>query len=75
MAKEPNAVPLPIVLKDDEEVLLAYGFNLALEFRAGFSAVLKSVNYAVVKDFCQRYELESLDVLALYKQMCAEMES
>ena len=55
--------------------MLGYGFNLALEFSAGFGAILRSVNYAILKDFCALYELEPLAVLALYKQMIAEMEA
>ncbi len=74
MAKNPKSVPLPLELEDEEELLLGYGFNLCLEFQAGFSAVLKSVNYAIIKDFCERYELDSLAVLALFKTMIAEME-
>ena len=66
-------MPLPFELEDEEELLLGYGFNLSLEFQAGFSAMLKSVNYAIVKDFCERYEFDNLAVLALYKQMVAEM--
>lgn len=74
MAKDKNSVPLPFVLEDEEEELLAVGFNLSLEFSVGFSAVLKSVNYAILKDFCQRYEFDSLEVLALYKQLISEIE-
>lgn len=74
LAQNPKSVPLPFVLEDEEEELLALGFNLCLEFSAGFGAVLKSVNYAIVKDFCKQYELEALAVLGLYKMMISEME-
>lgn len=74
MAKDKNSVPLPFVLEDEEEELLALGFNLALEVSASFGGVLKSVNYAIVKDFCAEYEFETLAVLGLYKQMIVEME-
>ncbi len=67
-------MPLPYVLEDDEEEILALGFNLALEFSAGLAAVIKNVNYAIVKDFCAEYDLDKLAVLGLYKQMVAEME-
>ena len=66
---------MPFELEDEEEELLALGFNLSLEFSVGFSAVLKSVNYAIVKDFCEQYELEPLAVLGLYKMMISEMEA
>ena len=75
MAKDKNSVPLPLELEDEEEIVLGYGFNLSLEFSAGFGAILRSVNYAILKDFCALYELEPLAVLALYKQMIAEMEA
>ena len=74
LAQNPKSVPLPFVLEDEEEELLALGFNLSLVFSAGFGVVLKSVDYAIVKDFCKEQGFDSLLVLALYKQMIAEME-
>lgn len=75
LAKNPKSVPLPYVLEDEEEEILALGFNLSLEFSAGFGAVIKNVNYAIVKDFCAEYDLDKLAVLGLYKKMVAEMDS
>lgn len=67
-------MPLPIELIDLEEQIIAYGFNLALEFNIGGFSVIKTINYAIVKDFATKYELDSLELLSLYKEMIAEME-
>lgn len=75
LAKDKNAVPLPIELIDLEEQILAFGFNLALEFNAFGFGVIKTINYAVLKDFALEYELDALEILSLYKEMIAEMEA
>ncbi|WP_334095603.1 hypothetical protein [Helicobacter typhlonius] len=67
-------MPLPIELEDLEEQLLAFGFNLALEFNIGGFELIKSINYAILKDFSLKYQLDALEILSLYKEMIAEME-
>lgn len=68
-------MPLPIELEDLEEQLLAFGFNLALEFNIGGFSVIKTINYTIVKDFANKYELDALEILSLYKEMIVEMET
>lgn len=68
-------MPLPIELEDLEEQLLAFGFNLALEFNIGGFVLIKSINYAILKDFALKYQLDALEILSLYKEMIAEMET
>ncbi|HCD73084.1 MAG TPA: hypothetical protein DEQ48_02490 [Helicobacter sp.] len=62
-------MPLPIELEDSEEIILALGFNLSLEFQVGAFSVIECVNYHIVKDYCKKEGLDSILVLEVYKQM------
>lgn len=62
-------MPLPIVLEDMEEIIIALGFNLSLEFQVGAFSVIECVNYLIVKDYCKREGLDSILILELYKEM------
>lgn len=62
-------MPLPIVLEDNEEIIIAFGFNLSLEFQVSAFSVIECVNYMIVKDYCKKEGLDSLLVLELYKEM------
>lgn len=62
-------MPLPIELEDSEEIILALGFNLSLEFQVGAFGVIECVNYLIVKDYCRKEGLDSILVLEVYKQM------
>ena len=66
-----SSVLLPIVLEDDEEIMIAHCFNLALDFRGGGLGIFEALDYAVIKDFCLRHELGSIEVLGMCKEMIA----
>lgn len=62
-------MPLPIELEDLEEIIIAVGFNLALEFKIGGFSVFECIDYMIVKDYCKKEGLDSILILSLYKEM------
>ncbi|STQ86212.1 hypothetical protein LS73_000170 [Helicobacter muridarum] len=64
-------MPLPIELDDSEEILIAYCFNLALDFKIGAASVIECVDYAVIRDYCKKHRLDSIEVLSICKEMIA----
>ena len=58
MLAKGGIVPLPIELEDSEEILIAIGFNLALDFKVGSFSIIECIEYAILKDYCKKHGLK-----------------
>ena len=69
MLTKGGIVPLPCELEDSEEILIAVGFNLALDFKVGSFSIIECIDYAILKDYCKKHGLDSIEVLSVCKEM------
>ncbi|PAF45543.1 hypothetical protein BKH46_09200 [Helicobacter sp. 12S02634-8] len=74
MSKDKNSVLLAHELQDLEEILIASCFVLAQRVNGGGMSLWSEVDYLIVKDFSKKYDLDSIEVYGVLKEMLAEFE-
>ncbi|PAF49615.1 hypothetical protein BKH41_02830 [Helicobacter sp. 12S02232-10] len=74
LSKDKNSVPLAHELEDLEEILIASCFVLSQKMNGGGMSLWSEIDYLIVKDFSKKYDLDSIEVYGVLKEMNAEME-
>lgn len=60
---------LPTELEDKEEILIATAFSFSLDFSMGAFGAFERIDYCILKDFCKKHQIDSIETLAICKEM------
>ncbi|PAF41436.1 hypothetical protein [Helicobacter sp. 11S03491-1] len=74
LSLDKNSVVLAHDLEDTEELLTASCLCLAQRLQGGGMSVWSEIDYLVVKDYCKKYGLDSIEVYGILKEMNQEIQ-
>lgn len=74
LSQNKNSVPLAHSLEDLEEILIASCLALSQRLVSGGTSIYSEIEYLVVKDYCKKYGLDSIEVFGILKEMNATIE-
>lgn len=74
LSQNKNSVPLAHSLEDVEEILIASCLALSQRLVSGGMNIYSEIEYLVVKDYCKKYGLDSIEVFMVLKEMNATIE-